>query len=380
MDIYEIGEYSSDYILSNVDKIYAFLTACVVLAGLIGNSIIILMFVKKKLRSNPSHVYLLCNAVNDNIILIIYFLEKFFNHFPKSDTLDFILETNFSCKFLGYLKNMLRFNSASIVIAFTIQRLYVVRWPLKTKFKIKKNAWKSVGFIWSTSCVLNLWAAFLIEWKKNKSCNISKEKNIIYFVLNIIYIFLVIVIPSIIICFSNALIIRTTNQKNSKRSELTQSINAQSRVANLTTGLDNLILMQTPKASSVGLLTEQTNKKIRLKPHYLTCKQLANNKLNIRRASAKMTKNLILVSFSFVILNFPYSIVWTVFYCCSFFDTLDINSFETLRNALELTEILFMFNYGVKFFILWFTGTLFRNMFENFKSIIIFIFIDLKNI
>ena len=375
MESSEITETYLDHILNNVTNIYAFITACVVLVGLIGNSVIILMFVQKKLRSNPSHCYLLCAAINDNCVLIIHFVEKFLNHYPETDNFDFLVKSNFSCKLLTYLKNLFRFNSSFIVIAFTLQRLYVVHRPLNTNWKTKKLAWKLVSLILMSSSVLNLWVPFFIEWQNNHNCNILNEMRFGYFVLNVINVFIVIVIPSVIICVSNGLIIRKTKQTNLNRIRLTQLNPAIATVTATTarssfTAINTVNLIRLPdlNGNSLSLLNEQTIKNIRIKPHYWTSQQIANKKINIQQASVKMTKNLIFISFSFVMLNIPYSIMWTIYYSYHFFESFSISSHEILLNARELTEILFMLNYGTKFFILWLTGTLFRRMLKNLKS------------
>ena len=48
---------------------------CIFCFGLIGNSFVIIVFSKKRNRSNPSYVFILVCALVDNLFLIIHFFE-----------------------------------------------------------------------------------------------------------------------------------------------------------------------------------------------------------------------------------------------------------------------------------------------------------------
>ena len=65
----------SNSILEYSNKTNIFLTLIVTAIGLTGNCLTIFVFGQAKYRTNPSHVYLLCLAVNDSLFLIIHFFE-----------------------------------------------------------------------------------------------------------------------------------------------------------------------------------------------------------------------------------------------------------------------------------------------------------------
>jgi len=65
----------SNTVLEYSSKINIFSTLIMITVGLVGNSLTLFVFGQSKFRTNPSHVYLLCLAVNDSLFLIIHFFE-----------------------------------------------------------------------------------------------------------------------------------------------------------------------------------------------------------------------------------------------------------------------------------------------------------------
>ena len=372
----------SQQIIKVSEKINAVVSFILTIVGLFGNFLVITMFLQKKFRLNPSHIFLLCAAINDSSYLIVHFLEDILKTFINAyslehnqflNTLNFIEKSDFSCRIVIYLRSFLRFSSAFIVLAFTLQRLSVVYRPLSPKWKAKRIAWKSVGLILSVSLVLNLWVPFFVKLQDNQNCDIEEETRIIYFLLSGVYGCFIVVIPSIIICISNGLIIRKAIEKSMKRSKLTQSSQValtSERPIIMRQSQTNQQVKQFGEADSRQETVGLTNTNLKARPHYWTSAQLLkkNRELNRKISAKKITKNLLLVSFSFVILNFPYLIAWVSFYYECFIEPTEIIHQNYLFSALQLTEIFFVFNYGIKFFILWFTGSLFRNMFKNISK------------
>ncbi len=67
------SEYKSNEKISS--KVNLGIKFIVILIGLIGNCIVLLLFCKKKFRTNPSQVYLLSSAAVDSLFLIVHFIE-----------------------------------------------------------------------------------------------------------------------------------------------------------------------------------------------------------------------------------------------------------------------------------------------------------------
>jgi len=67
--------YKSYEILNETKKVNVILTIIVMVFGLLGNSLIVNVFSRRKFRVNSSNVFLLCLAVNDSLFFIVHFFE-----------------------------------------------------------------------------------------------------------------------------------------------------------------------------------------------------------------------------------------------------------------------------------------------------------------
>jgi hypothetical protein len=77
----EAEENHSAYFLEQSRKMNIFITAIVIIAGLIGNFLTLFVFLQKKFRTNPSSVYLLSLAIFDSMFLITHFFEGIFYNY-----------------------------------------------------------------------------------------------------------------------------------------------------------------------------------------------------------------------------------------------------------------------------------------------------------
>lgn len=357
--------YTSYQILDQTRKINIFSSIVLIIFGLIGNSLIIYVFSKQRFRVNSSNVFLLCLAVNDSFFLVIHFFEdtirtyeEIFFYDTKNSTLIKLSINNFiqlinvtdkftvSCHLISYLRYVLRFISAYIIVAFTFQRLSIVSSPLQDKFKSKKSAWILVSIIVFTSLVLNIWVPFFfkIHYVDNDQyCEIKDELRSIYYMITNAYIFIIIIIPISSIFISNLLIIIKTKKADSKRKKnqvrkfrnipdiktSMMNFNRSNVSANNTQLFNNATTTQ--PASFVSSVTFHHNlnridsihllKKnlairrdaisvnkfgFRLKPLYQNSNQITSK----IKSGSIISKMLILISFSYAVLNLPYLITW----------------------------------------------------------------------
>ena len=163
----------SYFILETSQRINLFLTMLVIVFGFIGNSLIISVFIQKRFRSNSSNVFLLCIAINDNCFLVIHFFEDTLKNidllFDSQEFRNFIWLVNIIdkyellCRLIHYLRFVLRFISAYIIVTFTLQRLSIVSSPLNNKIKTKQSAWFTVLTISFFAFFLNLWVLFAFK-------------------------------------------------------------------------------------------------------------------------------------------------------------------------------------------------------------------------
>lgn len=392
---YEAQLIKSSQVLDYSRRINLAASLGVILIGFIGNLLVTLVFAQKKFRTNSSHIYLLCSAINDNLFILIHLFEDLlrtikdiYSHEEEywMHILNITDKSNFTCKFINYLRNFLRFVSAYIVVAFTLQRLYIVRKPLSLKFKRKKSGWQTVGIIVIVSLCVNIWVPFIFQLSEDESlksfCDIDKNFKKEYFFLNIFYICFIMLIPMIIILISNFIIIYTNSKVNSKRKHLVSrhsSINSNPKQRR-SINTKNSIRINKSDSNKLNIVIQKTafptnasdtpNSNIRLKAHYWTFEQVINKnkKSNSSNAYKKMTIMLLVISFSFVALNLPYLIEWCIFFYKAAFHQLDTVSRHYLIAALQISEIFYILNYGLKFFVFCATGSTFRKKLRNISK------------
>jgi hypothetical protein len=367
-----IDLFSSYDTLNMAKKINVICVIIVILIGLIGNSITAFVFLQSRFRINSSHVYLLSLALIDSSFLLIHFLEDTirtyesivvdtilddnFNSFIKS--LNIVNSNDFICKLISYLRYVIRLISSFLIMAFTLQRLFVVYNPLKNKFKSKKSAWKTVFTIILISLVLNMWVPFLFQIRTNrfndKYCDNNEKMFIQYFYLNIIYIFLIMILPIFVIIISNLLIIHKTKKDETNRVKLLHSSsitywkNLNKRSKSIISQKSQFSTTNFNKLTSFNSMY-LNEPKSNLRPYYFN---IQNHKINFRSISSrKITVMFIAVSFSFTSLEFPFLVCWLVYFYFKNFHSFNIDYDDNIYAAFKISEIFYVLNYSIKFFI-----------------------------
>lgn len=392
--VFNQSEYDSFRLLEKCRQLNVFSTIVFIFIGLIGNFLTIFVFAHRKFRVNSSNVYLLCLALNDSLFLIIHFFENTVKNYEQmylpgeeneETSLDrFVKLINiadqfeFTCRFFSYWRYVLRFISAYIIVAFTIQRLIIVDTPLCSKFKTKKSAWKTISLIILTGMIINSWVPVFFEIQTeegNQYCEIRQGWKTAYFVLTNFYILIILVIPIVSIFTSNLLIIIKTRKADVIRKDLLHSkpsLKKDSLVSEENVMLKSYKFSPRFHLRRNALTISRFN--FRFKPLYQTSTQLSNsiclNKSTTR--SNKMTKMLILVSFSYVFLNFPYLIAWGLFYNeIAFSKPHERNSIvhNYLFGAVQITEVFFILNYGLHFYFYIFSGSKFFDQLKFLRNI-----------
>lgn len=130
-DHFNITLESVDYIdlLETTRKINIHFIFVIIIFGIIGHILTIFVYGKKRFRTNSSTVYILCLSINDCFFLIVHFFEDTIRTYidiyllDTEDSLTFIRYLNITdrfysaCVLTNYLRNVLRFISAYIVVA-----------------------------------------------------------------------------------------------------------------------------------------------------------------------------------------------------------------------------------------------------------------------
>jgi len=320
-------------------------------------------------------------AINDSLILIVHFFEEIVKNYERlfihDDNLQINLSNNITvssfnalvlalnitdnydlaCRLINYLRYVLRFISAYVIVAFTIQRLIVVYLPLNNKFKTKSSAWSTTLLIVFTSIFINLWVLFMFELKQSESfvyCDSNQNLNIEYMILTIIYITLIMFIPISIVFISNSIILFET-----RKSELL-SRNAVSEHRSVQGNVRSLIIDE--DEIKISDKREKISEQISLtKPFYMNINQIISRVSHKSNDQKKLTKVFTLISLSFAFLNLPYFIAWILFYHEYHFSrTAKESRLNYINSFVKLTEIFYILNYGIHFWIYLATSSVFR--------------------
>lgn len=317
--------------------------------GLTGHCLTILIYSRKKFRTNSSHVYLFSLAIKDALFIIFHLLEDtirtwqdtFMNETVLDDDdleylkqqISFIIVSflnitdrfDVACRLVNFTRYVLRFISAFIIVAFTIQRLSIIISPECKTFKSKKSAWATVFSICLVSLVINLWVPFFFKLKSNENniyCDVQDSLERAYFFITLIYIGLIMFSPILIIFISNSLIIYFSIETYKKNLSIR----------------DHTTLVSCQRS-------------------YKTFESTIKEKTNRKNFSSKITRMLLLISFSYALLNLPYFITWCLFFVRKN-DTVVKNNFFA---ALQISEIFYILNYCIYFYINFASGSLFRH-------------------
>jgi hypothetical protein len=336
--------YYSNYFLEQTRKINIFSVLIILVVGLIGNCLTILVFSQRRFRKNSSNIYLFSLAIVDVLFLSLHVIEdtvRTYNDvYPINNSTN---ETSFfdflsslknvtdkfliSCSLVNYFRYVIRFISAFIIVAFTLQRLRLVYFPLSNSFKTKQSAWKTVSIITIIALISNSWVPFMFEIEK-QHCDVKINYRKMYFLLTSVYIGMIMLFPILTIVISNTFILHKTNKEEKKRKIMqTQhlhlivtntSCSSTAKNKSKTIKLDKnyhqylSIKSQYSNNSRHTINREQLSSysTFRLKPFYEST-HMIKNKLNNKIDSTKKLKNiLILISFSYAFLNIPYLITW----------------------------------------------------------------------
>lgn len=102
------------------DMFILFYTPLLVLTGLIGNSFLVVVFLKTKLNKVSSSFFAAALGISDSLILLDISLEWF-------DSFDFkIHNRNYFCQVLTFINRTAHFLSVWLIVAFTVERFLVV--------------------------------------------------------------------------------------------------------------------------------------------------------------------------------------------------------------------------------------------------------------
>jgi hypothetical protein len=267
-----------------------------------------------------------------------------------------------------------------------------------------------VSIVLVVGVILNGWVPFTFETIDHsnhvKYCDVAKDYSRVYFHVTISYIALTMLIPIVVIFVCNSFImlfIVKASQQRAKMSHaditkkgqpnrvtirLNNNNNPNNSMSNINNNNNN---NNTNKNSSQALVeqenlmtTENTNRRVMSfvstklitsssKSSSASLAALTSTQVvkNNRRAapsndSNKITRMLLLMSFSYAVLNLPYFISWCIFfYKLGIRHERDVITKNYLFAAIQFSEVFYVLNYGVHFFIYCFSGQRFRTLLKS---------------
>lgn len=384
---YDVNETDLDKIINSNDlvekstQLNLIATFIVLIFGLIGNYLIIYVFIKKKNRKNSSHIFLLCLAINDCLFLKIHFFENVlrtfqslflsdigFKYHTSLSSLSFFIKLinitdkfDIGCRLINYFRYVLRFISAFIIVAFTIQRLIIVSTPFGTRFKSKLCAWNTVLFTVVTSLLINSWVPFLFEIYYDEVaqyCDIKQSWKTRYLEITVSYVILTMLIPISVIFIANFMTIVKTIKSDTHRSK---NLNAH-RSSKPNIPSDMKTNLNSSKKNELKFFMKSNN----MKSFYSNNKP-KDSKGEIRvNNSKKITRMLMFISLSYAIFNMPYLVIWLIYYAkMNANPLLDSNVKNYLFSFTRISETLQILNYSLHFYIYCISGATFRNQLKN---------------
>jgi hypothetical protein len=215
-----------------------------------------------------------------------------------------------------YLRHTLRFAAHWIVVAFTLERLIVVYFPLQTSVICNPRSARRI-------CLFILIISFLIPFysflmsdvidddkQHLPECDIMNRFKKIYFYLTIIYGNLTLTFPILIVCIVNILTVRQLLRAGRLRKK-EQQLNQTKKIHTANNEYVNMIVKN----------------------------QLEND---------KVTWMLVVISITFGILNFPYFILWLI---VCIIRVRGKTPSAYIESGKMVAEVFYLLNYSLYFFL-----------------------------
>ncbi|CAF0821833.1 unnamed protein product [Didymodactylos carnosus] len=347
-----------------------YLTFILTTFGIFGNILVIIIFYSPKFHKQSTHLYLSTLALSDVCFLIINLFEDTFRNLDTlyNSHLGFLdRSTQFICIAAQYIRNSTRLSSSWIIVSFTIERLIAVYYPLKRKIicRRKEARYLLFGIFVMTLC-FNINVPFhygLIHTDNNSTssptvCDVLQKYRPIYMRFAIATMISVYLIPFLIIGFGNMLIIIRLSRSKQLLNNMDKNPepNGLESVGGTSLRYNDSILSGSNNYEHSALLNKShLTLEESVPPH----NQVLSNKHQTFQThlkggtQRKITLTLLLVSWSFLLLNTPYCILWLLNYIHKFEN-------ENLKTLKELTELLMLTNFCINFILYCLSGKLFR--------------------
>jgi hypothetical protein len=313
----------------------------------------------------------------------------------------YFVNTNIvACKLISYLISVSIFLNSAITVSFSLERALAINFPLKIRnlrenyrylFKLIMSIGIIVTFLFP---VYNLFLTNLVAANGNGKvrCDIPSNYESLYFNFTIVFVIKTLAIPFVIITLSNIsiLIAIEKNKKNLlnksfnryKDEHSSGSLNSKYNFDSMShSSMNHRNSNEHKRVVSIGNGVDESHPvKIHNSSKTVRFENLSAKSLSCKIGGGsgdknlRVTKMLISISASFVLLNLPYFITWCRYALFRLNNSKPFTPEQTrtivnLYDAIKITEILNLFNYAITSFLYFATGKIYR---ENLYSIFSF--------
>lgn len=347
------------YIVSKWSNVI--LMTMIALIGFYGNTISILIFLSKSFNKSSGkslRTYFLILSLSDLFVIVLHYIDFTFRSWINltgmyTSKFNFVDKIKFFCKIVPYFRNVFRTVSVYTLLLMTIQRLFVLYFPMA------KKKWFSVYFnrtlikwLLIISLCINLTTLFvndLVEHDVNQEmhCSIKNTYLEFQFTMDIVFAILTILIPCILISVITLVMYVRIKE-----------------------------CLSYPKINQL-YSNDYSLSRSNLENYFHSTKNVLSAKRKKYSVnSVRTTYMLVILSKWYIMLHFPYFICWLLLYLHlnkSIFEptrfmgfSLDeIDRMYFLKSLSNFFEVLFLLNYSINFFIYLLVGPIFRRKYSE---------------
>ena len=194
---------------------YAYMTPFIIIIGVVGNSVILAVFLSKAMRKMSASLYLASLALSDTSVLLTYvlidWLQKGLFRWPGKHTVNLVSYRGI-CETYLFIAYGFRFMSVWLIVIFTLERYIGVCHPLHRRGICTKTFAKcAIGCVILTSFLTSLYKPILSEAREthgNRVCAYKEEYERVNLILDVVYGLMITAVPFTILTTLNILITR----------------------------------------------------------------------------------------------------------------------------------------------------------------------------
>ncbi|XP_064617971.1 neuromedin-U receptor 2-like [Liolophura sinensis] len=197
-------------------------TSVIVAIGVVLNAVSFVVLLQKNMRRSASSLFLSVLAIYDSLALLLNFMIGVIRGQNPGANQNF-MDSQFLCKFHGVLVEVFNLLSVWTIVAFTIERFIIVKFPLKAKLFTTVKTLLIIGCVSMAVLIFSCHKIFVTGFEGDsvfgyKGCQTDRARipGIVYF-----YVAFNTWLPTIIIMTFNIAIIRAIKIHQAKRETMT---------------------------------------------------------------------------------------------------------------------------------------------------------------